>query len=76
VPVTVRHDKGKPFRTEDGTDLLTRNTDTYVLVQRFYNGFYWSVSTYEEIDITFKIHPHVKSLTVLFDKIYQSSGSD
>jgi len=48
--IYIRDDKGKLVRTEDGTDLLTRNTDTYVVVQRFYNGFYWTVSTYEAID--------------------------
>jgi hypothetical protein len=48
--IYIRDDKGKYVRTEVGTDLLTRKTDTFVVVQRFYNGFYCTVSSYEAID--------------------------
>lgn len=45
-----RNEDGKPMWNNDKSDFLHNYTDSYVVVQRFYNGFYWDVSSYEAID--------------------------
>jgi hypothetical protein len=45
-----RNEDGKPIWNNDKTDFLYYYTDSYVIVQRFYNGFYWVISSYEAKD--------------------------
>jgi hypothetical protein len=45
-----RDETGKPIWNSEGTDFLYKYSDCHVVVQRFYNGFYWVVSSYEAID--------------------------
>ena len=43
-----RDEQGKPVYIDD--EFQYRETDTYVVVQRFYHDFYWVVSSYEAKD--------------------------
>jgi hypothetical protein len=45
-----RNEVGKPIWNKDKSDFIYNYTESYVVVQRFYNGFYWVVSSYEAID--------------------------
>lgn len=45
-----RDETGKPLWNSEQTDFLYKHTDSHIVVRRFYNGFYWVVSSYEAID--------------------------
>lgn len=45
-----RDETGKPLWNSEKTDFLYKHTDSHIVVRRFYNGFYWVVSSYEAID--------------------------
>lgn len=45
-----RDEMGKPIRNNGKTDYLYKYTHSHVVVQRYYNGFYWKVSSYEAFD--------------------------
>ncbi|HHY72188.1 MAG TPA: hypothetical protein GX497_03000, partial [Bacillus bacterium] len=45
-----RDESGKPIWNSDRTEFQYRYTDCFIIVQRFYNGFYWVVSSYEAND--------------------------
>ncbi|HHW38041.1 MAG TPA: hypothetical protein GXX18_12485, partial [Bacillales bacterium] len=68
-----RDESGKPIWNSDRTEFLYRYTDCFIIVQRFYNGFYWVVSSYEENDS--RQDKKQQAVEDMLDMIGQKSGA-